>query len=436
MTQAQGMTRRRFLNRAAAGAGFAACAPYILTSDALGNADKAPANSRIGVGFIGVDSMGGYHLGNFIHNRKVQVRAVCDVDQPIRKAAADRVKKTYGDTADCPDYNDFRDLLARKDIDAVVIATPDHWHALIAIEACKAGKDIYCEKPLTLTIEEGRKLVRAVRRYGRVFQTGSQQRSGGQTRPESNFRFACELVRSGRIGRVHTVRTGLGGGPTCGWEPETDPPAGLDWNMWLGPALWKPYTPRRCHYEFRWFYDYSGGKMTDWGAHHNDIAQWGLGMDDSGPVHIDGKATFPQDGLYDTATSFTVEYTYANGVKLIASSEGRGTRFEGTDGWVHVDRGFLQTHPAELMEERPGPNDVHLYESPGHYEDWFQCVEQRRRPICDVEIGHRSATVCHLGNISMRLGRPIRWDPQTEQVIGDDEAARWVGRPMRAPWHL
>jgi len=404
--------------------------PYLLTGTALGNATKAPANSRITLGFIGVGSMGGGHLNTLLHNRRVEVRAVCDVDQGARKGAADRVRKVYGDRADCADYNDFRDLLDRKDIDAVVIATPDHWHALIAIAACRAGKDIYCEKPLTLTIEEGRELVRAVRRYGRVFQTGSQQRS------DHRFRFACELVRSGRIGRVHTVRTGIGGGPTCGWEPDVDPPPGLDWNMWLGPAPYKPYTPRRCHYEFRWFYDYSGGKMTDWGAHHNDIAQWGLGMDESGPIHIDGRGEFPKDGLYDTATRFTVVYTYANGVRLICSSEGHGCRFEGTDGWVHVDRGSIDANPKGLLEAKLGADDVHLYRSPGHHEDWLRCVEDRRRPICDVAIGYRSVTVCHLGNISMRLGRPIRWDPQSEQIVGDDEAARWISKPMRAPWHL
>jgi predicted dehydrogenase len=199
-----------------------------------------------------------------------------------------------------------------------------------------------------------------------------------------------------------------------------------------------PYTPRRCHYEFRWIYDYSGGKMTDWGAHHNDIAQWGLGMDGTGPIHVDGKGVFPDNGLYDTATSFNVTYTYSNGVKLLCQSHAQrfGITFQGTDGWVWVTRGNIDAHPKSLLKEKLGPGDVHLYKSDNHHNDWLDCIEQRRRPICDVEIGHRSVTVCHLGNISMRLGRPMRWDPDTERIVGDDEAARWAGKPMRAPWHL
>jgi predicted dehydrogenase len=311
----------------------------------------------------------------------------------------------------------------------VDIATPDHWHALVGIAACEAGKDVYCQKPLTLTIAEGRALANAVRRYGRVFQVGSQQRS------ESNFRFACELVRNGYIGKVHTVRTGFGYGPTCGWEPDQDPPPGLDWNMWLGPAPYVPYTPRRCLYDFRWFYDYSGGKMTDWGAHHNDIAQWGLGMDESGPVKIEGEGRFPTEGLFDTAVWFNIEYTYANGVKVICG-EGHGARLEGTDGWVHVDRGFLEAEPKDLLDIELKPSDIHLYNSPGHYRDFHNCIRTRQKPICDVEIGHRSVTVCHLGTIAIRLGRTLHWDPETEQFVGDEEANRWVNKPMRPPWHL
>ncbi len=432
MTKPRELTRRSFLSRSVAGAGVGFAAPYVITSDALGNEKKAPANSRLTLGFIGVRNMGGNHLNRFRHNRRVQILATCDVDRSVRKAAAQRVKDVYGEKAVVDDYNNHEDLLARDDIDAVVVSTPDHWHALICIDACKAGKDIYCEKPLTLTIGEGKALVRAVRKYGRVFQTGSQQRS------DNRFRFACELVRSGRIGRVHSVITGIGGGPTCGWEPETDPPEGLDWNRWLGPAPWKPYTPRRCHYEFRWIYDYSGGKMTDWGAHHNDIAQWGLGMDGTGPIHVSGEGEFPKDGLYDTATRFEVIFTYANGAKVFCRSHTPrgGVTFQGTDGWVWVTRGNIDAEPKSLLNEKLGPNDVHLYKSTDHHNDWLDCVEQRRRPICDVEIGHRSVTVCHLGTTCLRLGRSIRWDPVTEQIVGDDEAARWVGKPLRAPWHL
>jgi len=425
-SMSKGWTRREFFGkmaRGAAAAGAAFAMPSVVSARALGRADKAPASERLTMGFIGVGGMGSGHLGAFLYRREVEVLAVCDVYEPHRM----RAKERAGDR--CAVYNDFRDLLDRKDIDAVLIATPDHWHVLVAIAACQAGKDIYCEKPLTLTIEEGRALVNAVRRYGRVFQTGSQQRS------EDNFRFACELVRSGRIGRLHTIRTGFGGAPTSGWEPDTDPPRGLDWHLWLGPAPWVPYNPLRCIYNFRWFYDYSGGKMTDWGAHHNDIAQWGNGTELSGPTEIEGTATFPTSGLYDTATTFLIKYTYANGVTLICG-EGHGAKFEGTDGWVHVDRGFLEASPAELLQEELGPGDVHLYRSPGHHENWLDCIKTREKPICDVEIGHRSVSVCHLGNIAIRAGRKLRWDPAREHFVGDEEMNRWLSKPMRAPWHL
>ena len=426
-TKGSKLTRREFLNkslRTAGTVGMGAALPYLVPARALGAGGAAPSE-KITLGFIGVGGMGSGHLGGFINHPRVKVLAVCDVYEPHRSRAQARVGEG------CAAYNDYRELLDRDDIDAVLIATPDHWHALTSIHACQAGKDIYCEKPLSLTIEDGRAMVEAVRRYGRVFQTGSQQRS------EENFRFACELVRSGRIGKLHTVRVGIGGGPTSGWEPDTDPPPGLDWNMWLGPAPWAPYNPLRCIYNFRWFWEYSGGKMTDWGAHHNDIAQWGMGTEGTGPIHITpAQYTLPADGLYDTATTFEIVYKYANGVTLITSSDGHGIRFEGPDGWVHVDRGFLETFPKELMQEELGPGDVHLYRSPGHHEDWLNCIQTRQRPICDVEIGYKSIVVCHLGNIAIRTGRALRWDPASERFVGDDEANRWISKPYRAPWHL
>ncbi len=421
------VSRRNFLSQVAktalaAGAGLAF--PAIVPARALGAEGKDPANERIGLGFIGVGGMGSGHLRRLLNHPTCEVIAVCDVDEARRNSARQRVGER------CLAFGDFRKLLERKDIDAVVIATPDHWHALTSIYACQAGKDVYCEKPLSLTIAEGRKMVEAVRRYGRVFQTGSQQRSAWE------FRFACELVRNGYIGKLHTVRTGVGGGPTCGWEPDCDPPPGLDWDMWLGPAPWVPFNPRRHPYNFRWFWDYSGGKMTDWGAHHNDIAQWGIGADGTGPIYIDGWGKFPEDGLYETCTQFEVRYEYANGVVLICSSSGSGCRFEGTDGWVHVNRGRIETYPEDLMHVTFKPDDIRLYHSPGHHQDWLNCIKTRQRPICDVEIGHRSVTVCHLGNISIRLGRPLRWDPDKERFVNDEVANRWLNKPYRAPWHL
>jgi predicted dehydrogenase len=353
------------------------------------------------------------------------VLAVCDVDQNRRERAAQRV----GDK--CAAYNDYRELLDRKDIDAVLIATPDHWHTLTSINACEAGKDVYCEKPLTLTIEEGRKLVQAVRRYARVFQTGSQQRSSGE------FRQACELVRNGRVGKVSLVRVGIGGSPTSGWEPDSDPPPGLDWNMWLGPAPSSPYNPLRCFFTFRWFYDYSGGMLTDWGHHHNDIAQWGLGTDLTGPVKFEGWGKFPTDGMFDTATDFEIKYTHADGTPVICgNTQPHGITFEGPDGWVHVDRGFLETSPAELKDEKLGPGDIRLYESNNHQQNWLDCIRSREKPICDVEIGHRSVSICHLCNITIRTGRSLEWDPVAERIVNDEGANRWLSRPYRAPWSL
>jgi len=418
------LNRRSFLRRAGAAGVGAIAVPYFAPGRALGQGDKDPANERLTMGFIGVGGMGGGHLGGLAGRRDVEVLAVCDVDEERRNAAKARV----GDQ--CAAYNDYRELLDRDDIDSVVIATPDHWHALTTILACEAGKDVYCEKPLSLTIEEALKMIEAVRRYGRVFQTGSQQRSGGE------FQQAVSLVRSGRIGKVHTIHVGIGGGPTSGWEPDTDPPPGLDWDMWLGPAPWVPYNKLRCHYNFRWFYDYSGGILTDWGHHHNDIAQWGLDMDGSGPVKIEGWGKFPTDGLYDTVNAFEITCTYADGTKLVTASTGHGVKFDGPDGWVHVDRGFLETFPAELKDEELGPGDVRLLSGRGHHDNWLDCIKTRERPICDIEIGASSVIVCHLENIAIRTGRSLEWDPGSHRFVNDEGANRWISKPCRAPWHL
>lgn len=420
---AKRISRRRFLRSAVAG-GAALALPAIVPAKALGQAGKLPANDRIGIGFIGVGGMGSAHLGWFLGSKEVEILAVCDVYEPAMNSARERVGGL------CSGYRDFRELLARKDIDAVVIATPDHWHTLISVYAAQAGKDIYCEKPLTRDIAEGRALVNAVRRHARVFQVGSQQRS------EANFRYACELVRSGKIGKLHTIRTGFGAGPEGGDASVTQPPAGLDWDMYVGPAEMTPFQPPRYGFNFRWYLNYSGGMITDWGAHQNDIAQWGSGFEYSGPVDVDGKGKFASTGSYDTVTNFEINYTYPNGVKLICNNNQHGAKFEGSSGWVHVDRGFLQADPPELLETVLSRDDVHLYESPGHQQDWLNCIRTRSRPICDVEIGVRSVTVCHLANISMLLGRKLKWDPAAERFKGDEQANRMLFRPYRAPWSL
>lgn len=417
-------SRRSFLKSAAAlSAGLAL--PGLVPASALGRAGRLAAGDRITLGFIGVGGMGSGHLNTLVGHPEVEILAVCDVDSRYRDAAREKVG------GDCAAYTDYRALLDRADIDAVVIATPDHWHTLTSLHACEAGKDIYCEKPLTLTIEEGRVLMRAVRRYGRVFQTGSQQRSSGE------FHRACSLVRNGCLGEITKVEVGIAAGPVSDWVADGAPPPEVDWNLWLGPAPKVPFNRLRHPYNFRWFFDYSGGKMTDWGAHHNDIARWGLGLDEVEPVSIEAAATFPTTGLYDTAVDYEVTYEYAGGERIVCSSKKRhGIRFEGEDGWLHVDRGVLQCEPAELKDLPLGNLKTKLFRSPGHHQNWIDCMRSRNRPICDVEIGARSVTVCHLGNIAMRTGRKLEWNGAESRFVDDENADRWVSKPYRAPWHL
>ena len=421
------LTRRQFMQKSAAAA---VAVPYFVPAAALGSRGRPPPSERLNMGFIGVGNMGGGHLGWFLNNEAVQILAISDVDAKKGAKAVQRVEERYagqtqsGAYTGCDLYNEYEELLARDDIDVVLIAVPDHWHAIVAIAACRAGKDVYCEKPLALTIREARAMVNAARRYNTVFQTGSQQRSAG------NFRYACELVRSGRIGKLLTVNVGIGMPSTEKYFPPQPVRAGLDWERWLGPAPWQPYNAERCSGSYsggwRLVRDYSGGMTTDWGAHHFDIAQWGMGMDGSGPVEVYPPGT----GGFDTLT-----YKYASGV-VMQRGGANGILFTGTDGKVEVNRGHFKAWPDEIGKEPIGPNDVHLYESPGQQSDWLNCVRERRRPICDVAIGASSIMVCHLGNIASWIGRPIRWDPVKEEIIGDEAASQWLDRPKRAPYRL
>ncbi|MEX2380839.1 MAG: Gfo/Idh/MocA family oxidoreductase [Opitutales bacterium] len=437
-------TRRQFLKGAATAAGAAVAGPYIATSAvprADGGARPAPSN-RINLGIIGVGGQGRGHLGGLLGHPDVQVVALCDVDANHREQSKNRAEQHYGDATrsgryqGVGAYNDFRDLIARDDVDAVLIATPDNWHGLMTIAAAKAGKDIYCEKPLALTIGEGRAAVEAVRRYGRVFQTGSQERSG------SSCRFACELVRNGRLGKLHTIRVNL---PTdnrrTGPQPEMPVPEGLDYDMWLGPAPWEPYTQERCHFNFRWILDYALGEITDRGAHVGDLAVWGAEpfLKGQGPIEVEGSGEFPNVGLWNSATAFHVEHTYANGIRMIFESVGpRGVRFEGSDGWVfiHIHGGRLEADPVSLLNEDIGPNDVHLHRSPGHHQDFINAVKTRGETVAPVEGGHATITACCLGHIAMKVGRKVVWDPEKELFVNDAEANRLINRSLRAPWVL
>lgn len=427
MAQRGGTHRRDFLKTAGA-ATAAVAAPTIVPASVF--AKPAPSD-KVVVGSIGVGDLGRrHHLQNrLLTNKRIQVAAVCDVDRNHRDEAALDVFKRTGSQPGV--YKDFRDLCDRSDIDAVLIAVPDHWHALCAVYAVESGKDVYCEKPLSLTISEGRTMVDAARRYGAVFQTGSQQRS------DRRFRQACEIVRNGVIGKLTRIDTYIGDIDAGQWQPFATPPPELDWNFWLGPAPWAEYAPNRCHYQFRWFLDYSGGKLTDWGAHHNDIAQWGNGTDETGPVKVSGKGVFSETGPHDVPLDFDVQYTYANGVELQCHAKGEnGIKFTGSDGWVFVSRGAIDASNKDWLKFKVGSGDVKLYESRDHHENWLNCIVSRERPICDVEIGHRSCTICHLGNIAVLLGRELTWDPAREQFVGDEQANLMVSKPMRAPWHL
>ncbi len=437
-------TRRSLLKCAIA----AAAAPFAISRGVLA-AGRSPSN-RIALGIIGVRKMGGAHLDALLPRSDVVVAAVCDVDAVVREAARARVHRTYAAAqraatwTGCDACVEYEKLLARDDLDAVLIATPDHWHARIALDACRAGKDVYCEKPLSLTVREGRAMVDAARRFGRVFQTGSQQRS----MPE--FRRACELVRSGVIGRLTSVHVEVGPPSDHIELPAETAPSGLDYDRWLGPAPWAPFHRLRVgpNYWDGWrkHIAYSGGKMTDWGAHHYDIAQWALDADATGPVEIvppPAACVWPRPrweardpsgpGATPDDPSWGLEMRYANGVRVIKDGA-RGVRFVGEDGWIEVDRGWLTAEPRAVLAARLRPGDARLPQSPGHHDDWLACIRTRRRPIADVEVGCRSATVCHLGNIALWLGRTIRWDPRTEQIVGDPAAARWLDRPKRAPY--
>lgn len=436
------LSRRQFLKSSAATTA-ALLGPTIVPASVFG-AD-APSN-RITFGFIGVGRMGSGDMREILGLKQAQIVAVCDVDSNRVKAAQKTVETHYGRQSSggsykgCGTYGDYRDLVSRDDIDAVSIATPDHWHVLPAIAAAKAGKDIFLQKPMSLTIQEGRVLSDTVARYGRIFQMGSQQRS------DSRFRQACELVRNGRIGKLHRVKVGFGTDPGTVPVQSMPVPEALDYNFWLGPAPWAAYTEKRVHPQKGYgrpgwlrIVDYGAGMITGWGAHHNDIAQWGMGTEKTGPVEVEGRAGYPKDGLWDVHGDFRIEYTYVNGVKVICADSKKnkqGVLFEGSEGWVYVMRGKIDAHPKSLLTSTIGADELHLYKSDRHKDNFLDCIKSRAETVAPVEIGHRSCSVCLLGDIAMKLGRKLKWDPDAEKFTNDDEANRMLWRPMRGPWRL
>ena len=447
-------SRRQILRRLAATAGGIAAAPFVVPSSALGKDDALAPSERITIGFIGVGMMGQGHVGCLLGYPDAQIVAVCDVDRWRRENAKTTVEQTYaagapgGTYHGCGAHNDLRELLARGDVDAVVIATGDNWHATATVLAATSGKDIYCEKPASLTIREAQAMVRAVRRYGRVFQTGLQQRSNHE------FRKACRLVQNGAIGKIRVVYVITPGTSRDVNLPGEPVPEGLDWDLWLGPAPRRPFNSRFHHYgrpphvvPWQFCRDFGGGNLTSNAVHAFDVVQWGLGMDHGGPVEI----IPPETGQVPSLT-----YKYANGV-LLQVVPGKldvqrhfvpegwdvntpiqvfGALFVGEDGWIHVGRrGYLKSFPAEIVEQ---PSDGAEGDRPAssHHQDWLECIKTRKLPACDVAIGCRSTIVSHLGCIAHWTGRPLRWDPVDGEFLGDRRANRLRWRAMRQPWRL
>jgi predicted dehydrogenase len=435
------ITRRKFLGdiaKASAGVAGAIGFPTIVRASALGRSGAAAPSNRIVMAGVGFGMMGFPNMESFLGKDEVQWVAVCDLDKNHLLEAKDIVDKKYG-TTDCATYHDFRELLLRRDLDAISLAVPDHWHAILAISSARAGLDIYAEKPLFHELREGRAMCEAVKRYGRVWQTGSWQRS------VENFHRACELVRNGRIGKVRRIEVGLPSGhfdfaKTFGQEAITPAPPELDYDFWVGPAPYAPYCKARVHMNWRWNMDFGGGQLMDWIGHHGDIAHWGMGWDYAGPVEVEGRGEFPKQGIYNSALSYYITAVYPDGTPMIIAGghpEIRGgTKWIGDYGWIWVDRGGFETSPAGLVHEVIGPNEIKLTESRDHYQNFLDAVRSRGLTIAPCEVAHRSASVGYLGVIAIELGRKLRWDPAAETIIGDPEADRLLGRAYRQPWVL
>ncbi len=443
--KSSGISRRRALQL---GAGWVAV-PWFVPARLLG--EEAPSK-KITLGLIGIGWMGESNMNGFLRESDCRILACCDLDEEHLKQALRRVNDHY-QNQDCRGYKDFRELLAREDIDAVCISTPDHWHSIPAIAAAKAKKDIYAEKPLSHTLAEGRAMVEAVQANGRIWQTGSWQRS------VPDFRRATLLVLNGYIGKVQRVEVGLpsghtdfaGTGKDC---PNSDPPPHVDYDLWVGPAPMIPFNRCRFHKNWRWHYNFGGGQLMDWIGHHGDIGHWGLsnpkygcGPDDKiGPLELSATADFPpKDALWNTATKFRIECRYPNDIEVILAGGHpdirSGTKWIGTLGWVWVDRGGWECSNNEWkneirQREKKGDLEVTLYDSPGHYREFLDSIQSRKRTLTPVEVAHRSQTPGHLGYIASVLGRKIRWDAAKEQILDDPEAAQWLSKTMRAPWHL
>ena len=440
MSTKKKQNRRQFLKTYAATSLGVFAAPLVVPDSALGLSGTTAPSNRIVMGAIGTGGQGTHNLRVFLNFPDVQMVAVCDVDTKHKDRARNIVQKKYGNK-DCSAMHDFRELVAKKGIDAVSICTPDHWHALTSIAAANAGKDIYCEKPLANSVGEGRAICNAIEKNKQILQTGSHERSNPKCR------YACELVRNGRIGKLKTIRINL---PFTDRHhkqmlamkknpPNMPVPEGFDYDFWLGHTPKVPYTEKRCHFWWRFILSYGVGEMTDRGAHVIDIGQLGAGMDDTGPVEFEATGSRNAHLMYNTFTDYSFINRYANGMQMIGANKGpRGLKFEGTDGWifVHIHGGKLEASHPSLLKEKIADNETHLGRSPGHQRNFIDCVKSRKAPFAKSEIGQRTATICHLNNIAMLTGRTLKWDPVKEEIIGDAQASKLLTPTMRMPWRL
>ncbi|MEI7524855.1 MAG: Gfo/Idh/MocA family oxidoreductase [Mariniphaga sp.] len=428
-------TRRDFLKRSATVATGALVLPQIIPSTALGMGGKLPPSDRIVMGGIGLGSQGTSNMRDFLElKNQVQYVAVCDVDSN-HAAKAKGLADKANNSNDCRIYGDYREFLEKEKLDAVSIALPDHWHGLIYTAAANKKLDVYGEKPICRTIKDGQTIVSAVKKNNIIWQTGSWQRS------QANFHHAVELVRNGRIGKIIHIEVGLpNGNKGIGTPPVKEVPAELNWEMWLGPALKVPYRGV-SHWDWRWILDYSGGQLTDWAGHHIDIANWGAELEHTGPVEISGEGVYPRDGIFNVPVEYDFLCKYANGIEMrVANSarlvHGGGATWYGEKGWINVDRGRIEASDPKILQEVIGPNEIQIYKSDNHWQNFIDCVKSRKEPIAPIEVAYRAISVALLGEIAMTTGQKIQWDPVKEEIIGNPAASRLLSRPYRQPWSL